>query len=113
MKNGYRIMGIAACVVAISASGCRSSRNTRSNARSKTPAAAEAVTPQAGQTSAKQVLTRADSALQRVSQLAAEDREMQPPAGGPRNFTAPPPPDAPYIPKPNNTEYGLYEAALG
>jgi TolA-binding protein len=59
------------------------------------------------------VLTHADSALARVSQLAQDDRtESSPRAEG---LTAPRPQvsETPYLPEPNSTEYGLYEAALG
>jgi TolA-binding protein len=63
------------------------------------------------------VLTHADSALQRVSQLASENRDATPAndASEERGVTGPAPrmSDVPYLPKPNLTEYGLYEAALG
>jgi len=67
--------------------------------------------------SAKAVLNHADSALQRVSQLATEDREARPAAEYPQTNTPRTPWGAPaeqsYTPQPNLTDYAIYEAALG
>jgi TolA-binding protein len=94
---------------------CRSSRSNRT-AAARNPAAQPAAAP--GTPSAKSVLDHADSALARVSQLGQEDQE-QPPMAEPPGYMPPPartPWGAPtqgYVPQPNLTEYGLYEAALG
>jgi TolA-binding protein len=64
------------------------------------------------------VLKHADSALQRVSHLASEERETAPPASelpgtdGPRTPWGAPN-ESGYAPQPNLTDYGIYEAALG
>jgi TolA-binding protein len=112
---GYRV-AVAATCLSIVAVGCRSSRtskNSTRNAPAKTPATA--TTTQ--EPSAKQVLSHADSALMRVSQLSAANRDATPEAREmPEERMSPPMPrmsDAPYLPRPNLTEYGLYEAALG
>lgn len=122
MQNASRIfLFVALTLSVLNFAACRSSRSSKTNAQRNKPAAPAAAEQQSGP-SAKQVLTHADSALQRVSQLAAEDRdaasahawqrEMPPHDDG---LTAPRPPvsETPYLPKPNLTEYGLYEAALG
>ena len=87
---------------------CRSSRTNRSNPRNKP--APQAVTPPASGPSAQSVLTSADSALARVNQLSAEDREAANRDATPMNEQSAQPN---YVPQPDLTEYGLYEAALG
>ena len=109
--------GIVIVAFGITLTSCRSSRSSRSNQqriRTQQPAAE----PAAQGTSAKAVLDHADSALQRVTQMSNEDREAPPfaePAMPMRpNFMPPRRPwGEPYVPRPNLTEYGLYEAALG
>lgn len=115
MQKASRIFLFGALALSVlNLTACRSSRSSKPNAQRNKPAAPAASDQSAP--SAKQVLGHADSALQRVSHLANEDREssreMPPPAEG---LTAPRPPmsQTPYMPKPNLTEYGLYEAALG
>jgi TolA-binding protein len=109
----------------MSMTSCRSSRSSRTNQqrnnRTQQPAPTAAETAQG--TSAKAVLDHADSALQRVGQLSTDDRSSadrealpmaETPMRMPPNFM---PPrrlwGEPYVPQPNLTEYGLYEAALG
>lgn len=92
---------------------CRSSRSNKSNARNK-----PAPTPEATSTSpsAQSVLAHADSALAHVNQLSAEDREPAPMGEQPGqpNFTQPRTDwGAPFVPQPNLSDYGVYEAALG
>jgi TolA-binding protein len=97
---------------------CRSSRTSRSNAARNRAATPANQAPEAGP-SAQAVLTHADSALERVNQLSADDHSTSeaPPMATPPNqpnFTPMRTPwGAPYTPQPNLTEYGLYEAALG
>ena len=62
-------------------------------------------------------MTHADSSLARISQLKSEDREaeqhgMTAPEEPPRAQTRTPWAE-PYVPKPNLSDYGVYEAALG
>ncbi len=98
---------------------CRSSRSNKSNPRNK-PAAPATQTAATGP-SAQTVLSHADSALARVNQMSADDREAAErettPMGeqpGQPNFAQQRTPwGAPNVPQPNLTEYGLYEAALG
>src|SRR5579884_1517268 len=114
----FSMRTLAVLVIAsLAIGGCRSSRSTRSNARNRPAPAQEAAATNAP--SAKSVLTHADSALSRVSQLSNENAQpseqapMAEPPGRP-NFLPPRTPwGAPYVPQPNLTEYGLYEAALG
>jgi TolA-binding protein len=96
---------LALCSTLIS---CRSSRTNRSNPRNKP--APQAVTPPTSGPSAQSVLTNADSALARVNQLSAEDREAANHEATPMNEL---PAQSSYVPQPDLTEYGLYEAALG
>jgi TolA-binding protein len=107
--------GIIIVAFSITLTSCRSSRSSRTNnQRGRTPAAATATTAQGG-TSAKAVLDHADSALQRVSQIGSNDQpSAMPDQTMTPNFAMPRYPwGAPYVPQPNLTEYGLYEAALG
>jgi TolA-binding protein len=99
---------------------CRSSRSNRTAAARNQPTA-QTTTAQSAP-SAKSVLDHADSALRRVSELNQEDHEQPPMAEPPGSFPIPAQPrtpwgapstTAPYVPQPNLTEYGLYEAALG
>ncbi|MFI5201258.1 MAG: tetratricopeptide repeat protein [Candidatus Kapaibacterium sp.] len=127
MHHHSRILIFSAIVLAaVGLSACRSSRSNRYTANRNQPPAPTAANPAApGATpSAQAVLTHADSALERVNQLSAEDRsaedrntEPPPRAGFPEqrpNFAPMRTPwGAPYTPQPNLTEYGLYEAALG
>ncbi len=122
MSNTSRWYLWATVILATGISSCRSSRSTRSANRTPPPATQPA---NPNSPSAQSVLTHADSALSRVSQLSADDRlsaddenrEAPPHAGFPEerpNFEPMRTPwGAPYIPRPNLTEYGLYEAALG
>ena len=101
---------LALCLAVIS---CRSSRSNRTSP-ARNPAPPQTASSNAP--SAKTVLDHADSALQRVSELNTEDRELPPMAESgierQQGYTSPRTP-APYPPQPNLTEYGLYEAALG
>jgi TolA-binding protein len=106
---------VLAC--SISLTSCRSSRSSRTNTQrgrtqqQQTPQAQAAQGP-----SAKSVMDHADSALQRVSQLGNESTETMPMMDRPMmpNFAPPRRPwGEPFVPQPNVTEYGLYEAALG
>ncbi len=120
MHHHSRLLFFGAIVLAVGFSACRSSRSTRYAHRNPppAPAAANPAAPGAAP-SAQAVLLNADSALERVNQLSAEDRNTEPPPHArfpePRpNFTPMQTPwGAPYTPQPNLTEYGLYEAALG
>ena len=106
-------------LLALGFASCRSSRSNRTTAASQrnrpaAPAAAPAA-PAAGP-SAQAVMTRADSALAHVNQLATDDREMPPmaePLMEPNFAPMRTPMGSPYTPRPNLSEYGLYEAALG
>jgi TolA-binding protein len=94
---------------------CRSSRSNKSSAARNKPAT-PATEANSTSPSAQTVLSNADSALARVNQLSAEDREAAPSGdqSGQPNFSQQRTPwGAPYVPQPNLTEYGLYEAALG
>jgi TolA-binding protein len=62
------------------------------------------------------VISAADSALDRVKNLSDEDRDIPPPADEPMqpNFQQRRTPmGSPYVPQPNLSEYGTYEAGLG
>jgi TolA-binding protein len=112
LKSSFVFIGFLA--LASSMISCRSSRTNRSNPRNK-PAPAASATQSSGP-SAQSVLTHADSALARVNQLSADDREAPPMADQPGQPNFGPqrtPWGAPYVVQPNLTEYGLYEAALG
>ena len=117
MLKNTRLLWIGMLVMSFVLVSCRSSRTNRSNAarnREAAPAAAATAGP-----SAQSVLTHADSALSRVNQLSAEDRSAEdaPPVATPpteQNFAPMRTPwGAPFTPRPNLSEYGLYEAALG
>jgi TolA-binding protein len=104
----YCILFVGVLVLATSVMSCRSSRSNRSNAsRNKPVPMTEA--PSSGP-SAKAVLTNADSALARVNQLSSEDREAENTESAP---IAEQPAQQNYVPQPDLTDYGLYEAALG
>src|SRR4051812_8387515 len=112
-------VAVLAVSCTLSLSSCRS-RATRSAAARKpaTPAAAQNATG-ATAPSAKAVLSHADSALARVSQLGAQaDLDTPPYAAStpPGSFTMPPmgQPYTPqsYAPQPSISDYGTYEAAL-
>lgn len=124
MYQHSRLVIFCAIVLAVGLSSCRSSRSNRYNANRNQPAPQAAANPSAP--SAQAVLTHADSALDRVNQLSADDRSGEDRPGEDReahpyarpshqpNFTPMRTPwGAPYTPQPNLTEYGLYEAALG
>ena len=93
-------------------------RATRSTAK-RTPATNAATAQPSGAVSAKTVLTEADSALAHVAALSNEDEA--PPMAAPYQMQPPPyMPPAPrtpwgssYVPRPDPSAYGLYEAALG
>jgi TolA-binding protein len=118
MLKNSRLLWIGILAMSVAIVSCRSSRSSRTNAARNraTPPANQAA---ASGPSAQSVLTHADSALQRVNQLSAEDHSVSeaPPMATPPtepNFTPMRTPwGAPYTPQPNLTEYGLYEAALG
>lgn len=121
MRNTTRlfILGLLA-ISMLGMASCRSSRNTKPNARTKQPTPpVTATTPTPDAPSAKSVLNHADSALMRVSHLASEDREApplteQPPMAEPPAIHESPrtPWGTPYTPQPNLTDYGIFEAAL-
>lgn len=111
----WYLWGVIFLATLAAVSSCRTSRSTRYANRAQPPAAQ----PAPNTPSAQSVLTHADSALSHVSQLS-QDNEIPEPA--PRaefperhpNFGPMRTPwGAPYIPRPNLTDYGLYEAALG
>jgi TolA-binding protein len=107
----YCLIFFGVLVLAASLTSCRSSRSNRSTRNKPAPAAAQ--TPTSGP-SAQVVLTNADSALARVNQLSAEDRNAENREA--ENSEAAPMAEQPeqqnFVPQPNLTEYGLYEAAL-
>jgi TolA-binding protein len=116
-KNRIFFSGILVLVGIIALSGCRSSRSSRTAARKTPPPPAQTVQILAiPGPSAQSVLTHADSSLARISQLKSEEQEAE---------SNQPPPEQPppaemrtqwgdsYVPKPNLSDYGVYEAALG
>ncbi len=108
----FRIVFVGFLALACTLISCRSSRTNRSNARNK-PAAPVTQAPTSG-LSAQAVLTHADSALAHVSQLSAEDRnaaDRNADDRSPAQIEQSAEPN--FVPQPNLTEYGLYEAALG
>ncbi len=113
MKKRVPVWILGAIILAVGISSCRTTRSTRYANRTRAAAPPAPATPAP---SAQAVLTHADSALSRISQLSAEDQAPPPPA---ESVTAPNfrpmrmPWGAPYVPRPNLTDYGLYEAALG
>ena len=115
MRNTFRLLIFGLLAVSLlDMSSCRSSRNAKTNPRTKpTPPPAAAATNTTPQPSAKSVMNHADSALMRVSQLASEDREAPPMAEPPQNNDQQRTPwGTPPTPQPNLTDYGVYEAAL-
>jgi TolA-binding protein len=116
MKRYSRVWFFGAVILALGISSCRTTRSTRYANRNRQAAPATQA-PSANAPSAQAVLTHADSALSRVSELSSEDNEAPPRARFPErepNFAPMRTPwGAPYVPRPNLTDYGLYEAALG
>ena len=106
----YCLLFLGVLVLASSVMSCRSSRSNRTNPRNK-PAPAPVETLASGP-SAQSVLTNADSALAKVNQLSAEDREAENHEAESRE-AAPMAEQPNFVPQPNLSEYGLYEAALG
>jgi TolA-binding protein len=86
----------------------RASRTANRTAKPATPATAT----QSG-TSAKQVLARTDSAIQRVGSMMTGDADLPPLAAEPMPGFGMPPFTAPYVPRPNMAEYNRFEAGLG
>jgi len=113
LKNRIFFGGILVLVGIIAISGCRSSRSSRTNA-SKRPAPVVLVDTVAFRPSAQSVMSHADSALARISQLKSEDMDAESaPIAEPQSGQTLTPWGEPYVPKPNLSDYGVYEAALG
>jgi TolA-binding protein len=87
-------------------------RSTRSKSKTAAKPAATAGTATPSATiSARQVMSRADSAIQRVGMMR-DDVEMPPMGYDPMLGPPRAPWGAPYVPRPNPTEYSRFEAGL-
>jgi TolA-binding protein len=96
-------------ILAGTLASCRSARNTRTNR----PTAAAKTQPTTGP-SAASVMAKTDSVISRLSGLNAEPTDLPPMAyepglGGPPRTSW----GTPYVPRPSNEDYDVFEAALG
>lgn len=97
-------------VVAGVLSSCRP-RASRNNTRNRnTPAASQT----SGGPSAASVMAKTDSVISRIGQMQNEPSDIPPMAYEP-GLTSPPrtPWGTPYVPRPSNEDYDVFEAALG
>jgi len=96
-------------IVAVSLSACRP-RTSRNRTPARNTNAAQRTPATSSGTSVKDILNRTDSTIARVASLA-EDR---PPVEMPEPVISAPvsPWGAPYVPTPNLSEYGRFEAGL-
>lgn len=106
--NGKTLL-LLVVIAGLCFSACRprTSRNNRTPARNTNAAAQQRAATQAAGPSAREVLNRTDSAIARVASLG-EDR---PPVAVMEPVYMPPM-GTPYVPAPNLSEYGRFEAGL-
>jgi TolA-binding protein len=98
-------------VLAGTLASCRSSRSSRNPRTNRTSTAAKAQTTGP---SAASVMAKTDSVISRLGELNAESTEIPPMAyepglGGPPRTSW----GTPYVPRPSNEDYDVFEAALG
>jgi TolA-binding protein len=106
-RHAFTIAIIFTAVIGLSSCKPRTNRN-RNTARNPT-------TPTATQqgTSAKQVLSRTDSAIARVAAMNNDPELDRPPVATDEGASTRTPWGANYVPRPNNSDYDAYQAGLG
>ncbi len=109
MKRNAFTFSLFLLVVAVGFSACRP-RTNRSRTPAKTAQQAQPSTQQS--TSAKQVLARTDSAIQRVAAMNADQELDRPPVAQDETAAPRTPWGSPYVPRPNAAEYDVYQAGL-
>lgn len=96
-------------IFVVSAIGLDSCRPRASKSRTPTPQTAKKPQTSEQKTSAAQVMNRADSVLAKVSALSVDERDVPEvkPDDYPKTQWG-----APYVPRPDLSEYGIFEAGL-